>query len=137
MLCNCYRPPNDTIFLDRFEESLGRIEQNREIHVLGDVNIDFLKNNTALHKKYSTILSSFNCKQLITEATRVTANSSSVLDHVLTNDLGKVKTCGVLGDSISDHLPVYLLRCFRNSDPGTPHNPPPKKVRSLKNYSPA
>ena len=104
---------------------------------MGDVNIDFLKNNTALHKKYSTILSSFNCKQLITEATRVTANSSSVLDHVLTNDLGKVKTCGVLGDSISDHLPVYLLRCFRNSDPGTPHNPPPKKVRSLKNYSPA
>ena len=137
LLCNCYRPPNDNAFLDNIEEAFSKIEPNREIHVLGDINIDFNKNDNALPKKYLAILRSFNCKQLITEATRITETSGSVLDHALTNDSGKVKSSGVLEDSISDHLPVYLLRCFRNKEPGTIHNPLPKKVRSLKNYSSA
>ena len=74
----------------------------------------------------------FGLKQLIVDATRITANSSSTIDHVISNSKEKVSDSGVLNHSFSDHLPVF---CTRKLNRSSIFQPVIKRVRSLKHYS--
>ena len=102
---------------------------------MGDINIDFSDTNSGMFKKYLNILNGFHLKQLITEATRISGTTRSLLDHVLTNSKGKISHSGVLCNSFSDHLPIFLLR-LNNKNPSGLCSPIIKKIRSLKSYSP-
>ena len=132
LISSCYRPPNDQSFLEKLETSLSKVDLSGEFYILGDINIDFKNKSSALYKRYVQLLSAFNCKQLISEATRVTDNTSTILDHVITNSKDKISKSGVLDCSLSDHLPIFFTRGSIKTNFSRPII---KRIRSLKNYS--
>ena len=127
-----YRPPNDGRFLEKFEATLEKVDAEKEVYILGDINIDFLKKDSTLCRAYTNVLSAFNLKQLINIPTRITDTTATILDHIITNSSGKLYNFGVLDCSISDHLPIY---CHRLQVRGESHVPIVKWVRSFKGYS--
>ena len=127
-----YRPPSDNTFLDKLTTSLDKLDLSSEIYLLGDLNIDLKSKSGTLYGKYVQFLEHFDFKQLINEATRVGKNSSTLLDHVITNCKNKVSNYGVLNCSLSDHLPVFMSRGCNKTDFSKPIF---KRVRSMKNYS--
>ena len=60
--------------------------------------------------RYLSILDLFNCSQLISEPTRITPTSSTVIDHVIVNKKDVVKGSGVLDGRLRDHLLTYVSR---------------------------
>ena len=100
-----YRPPDKSKFLENISDDFSKLHtENNDIFVLGDININLFKNGkymsgsykndvTAtcpLFNKYQEFLSNFGLKQLITSPTRITCNTTSLIDHVLTNSENKV-----------------------------------------------
>ena len=96
------------IFLERFPmqnstervEWVGRFEMSfenfwndkKEIILLGDFNKDLL--NSHSNRDWLILTESLGLSQLVTQPTRVTNNSSSLIDHIYSNDednLSKVK----------------------------------------------
>ena len=77
-----------------------------EIYVVGDLNCNFLSKP---HAKFHTsqlrdMLISFQMNQVLTEPTRVTAASKTLIDHSITNNKEKLLVqTGVYPLSISDH----------------------------------
>ena len=80
--------------------------------------------------KYCTL---FGLKQLIKCPTRVTCNSSPILDHVLASFLDRVSQRGVTDVGISDHQLTY---CTRNTTRIKSYCYKQITFRSLKKYSP-
>ena len=76
---------------------------------MGDFNI-CTKQKTSLCRSYLQLLSNFSYRQLIDRPTRVTSESSSLIDHVISNSNGKVKESGVIDIGLSDHQFTFLLR---------------------------
>jgi hypothetical protein len=93
---------------------------------------NYARPDSLLCTRYISLLNLFNCDQIITEATRVTVHTSSVLDHIVTNSKAKIASFGTLNYGFSDHLAVFCTRA--TAKPG-PFTPVVKRVRSLKNYS--
>ena len=54
----------------------------------------------------------YQIDQLITEPTRVTPTSTTVIDLILTNRSENISESGVIHLGISDHSLVYLVRKF-------------------------
>ena len=128
-----YRPPSGTIetCLSKIREDLEDIQsnQNCEITLMGDLNINYKNRNSASFKLFKEIERDFGLRQLITNPTRITTKSSTLIDIILT-DCDCVSASGVLDICISDHLPVYYVK-------KKPREHNPKKViygRSYKRY---
>ena len=74
----------------------------------------------------------FNLSQLITEPTRITCNTSSILDLIFVSDSGKICNSGVLDYCISDHQLIYCTRkCVKT--PFSKHST--VTIRMSKEYS--
>ena len=122
-----YRPPPDlTETFDKFEEVLKCLEsEGKEIILLGDTNCDVtsiyspqIDSNQSLPNSTKRILdlyNSFGLKQLISEPTRETIDTSSIIDHIAVSNHFNVVESGVLKTSISDHYLVCVCRKFRGS----------------------
>lgn len=75
--------------------------------LVGDINIDFINmNNTQLRD----CLSMFNLNNVITEPTRITANSVTLIDPVLVTDSCDVLNSGIIpvDAKVSDHRATYI-----------------------------
>lgn len=130
-----YRPPTQSNFLDLLQMTLSNIDPSREFYLLGDMNINMVKNNhnsVGLLKNYKQILNVFGLNQLIKEPTRVTNSSESVIDHIVTNQPDKICQNGTVHVGISDHALIY---CTRKIVRGTFRGHNAVKIRSLKHYS--
>jgi len=77
--------------------------------IAGDFNVDLLQNNY-LSNTWSHIFESNGFHQLVTEPTRVTNSSSTLIDHVLSRECIKIQKTqvSVLKYCISDHYPVMI-----------------------------
>ena len=77
-----YGPPSQSDFLNPFQEVLELANAgNKETLITGYFNFDFLDaSSSSSTKDMKRILSSFNLKQLIDKATRITKESSTLLD---------------------------------------------------------
>ena len=99
-----YKPPRQTRFLEQMVTDFESLELNNELYILGDFNIDLLfKGNCILNKtqksknhftdflpeikKYNEFCSIYGFKQSINCPTRITCNTSTLIDHILTNAL--------------------------------------------------
>ena len=93
--------------------------------VIGDINVDLLKNDIASGRyaeALKTLCDENSLEQLIHQPTRIqplnTAGGwviqESLLDHVYTSDYMSVEKCGSLHLSNSDHMAVYIT--YQNSD---------------------
>ena len=79
-------------------------------HIVGDINIDLSKSDKNGNiADYVNTLHSMGCSQVIANPTRITANSSSVLDHIYTNNYNQHIPTHALYSDISDHLPVLIM----------------------------
>ena len=120
-----YKLPNQSTFLDIFEENLPRLNTSyREIYFLGAFKINLFenreyvldksssnnKNLDSFTKTYQECCTLFGLKQLIKCPTCVTCNSSSILDHILASFPDRVSQSGVINIGISDHQLIYCTR---------------------------
>ena len=111
LLCLVYRPPNSLIeWIDEFEKELTTaVNYNSDVILVGDFNIDLLKSNRK-PLKWQSLLETYNLHQIIKEATRVTADSSTLIDHIYVTNLDMILESHVAKCSLSDHYPVCLTR---------------------------
>ena len=90
-----YKPPNNSPdYFDLIKESVDRAYNINlaDIIISGDFNIDTSQNN---NNKMIDLLLEYNLKQLITEPTHFTENSSSLNDLILVRNNINVLTSGV------------------------------------------
>ena len=108
-----YRPPSSPPNLfSEFEKVIAKIDaENKELYLLGDINCNLLPEaNTYDSSHLTNIFDIFGLRQLITEPTRVTPVSKTLIDLCITNSLEKVTNSGVIHLGISDHSLVFLTR---------------------------
>ena len=110
-----YRPPDQSKFLDKLSTAISRSNtfDNQEVYILGDLNINLINKQKHIPngiKRYKEFCSLYGLEQLISTPTRVTMNSSSILDHILTNSTDRVSQSGVIDTGLSDHQLIYCTR---------------------------
>ena len=59
-------------------------------------------------KKHLEFCKTFGLKQLIKSPTRVTPNTSTLMDHILTNMNERNTLCGLTNIGLSDHQIIFL-----------------------------
>ena len=81
---------------------------------------------------YTELCSLHGLKQIINTPTRVTENTATPLDHILTNSKDRVSQSGVIEIGLSDHMLIYCTRKITKkkcSEHKCIH------IRSMKNYT--
>ena len=116
IVASVYRPPSSAQeFFEAFEKTIKMIDdEDKEFHILGDLNCNILTNTiNQPTKKLKEILETYQLSQLITEPTRVTANSCTLIDHYITSTPEKIvrpEKIVVIQTGISDHNIIYGVR---------------------------
>ena len=130
---NIYRPPNSTVQWNSiFEECIEKVlGEEKEIYLLGDINRDLLNNH--IKKAWTEYMEPFGLIQLISEATRVTYETTTLIDHIYSNCPENVNSINVPKIGLSDHFPIFFTRKM--------HVQPPKRnhytisYRSFKDFN--
>ena len=102
----CYRNPASRVdWIHDFTAMLDNAAfESKEIILLGDFNIDLQKSNL----QWINNLDTYNLHQLIKSPTRVTHNSSTLIDHIYVSETkNAIETCVPISN-VSDHYPVCV-----------------------------
>ena len=113
-----YRPPNSPHErCNEFENVIDKIDaESKELYILGDVNCNLLPETSAHTSSCLTnIFDIYGLSQLITEPTRVTPVSKTLIDLCITNSPEKVSNSGVIHLGISDHSLVFMTRKIQHN----------------------
>ena len=141
IILSWYRPPNESFeTFNKLEQVLRFFEaESKEIILLGDTNCDFsmetggTKSLVPGHvKRLKEIYQSFGLTQLISEPTRETENTSTLIDHIAVSNTSNIVESGVVKTAISDHYLIYSLRKYQG---GIKHNHKHIHTRQLKNFN--
>ncbi len=76
--------------------------------VLDDFNIDLLKSDADSNTMFD-LMENYQFSQWINEPTRVTNNSRTLIDHILTTTPDKLRCTKVPNIGISDHYPTVVV----------------------------
>nr|CAI5849653.1 unnamed protein product [Callosobruchus analis] len=102
-----YRPPKGNVLdaVGHLDQILSQvITQYENITILGDLNINFMVKNNIL----SNCFESYGLMQVISEPTRITETSSTLIDIIFVSNVEKCIAKGTINaDTISDHFLVY------------------------------
>ena len=113
-ICSAYRPPSaPTRWVNYLVDELHMVTScnNNELWLLGDFNVCC---KTDPPSYWSTALEEFNLSQMILSPTRVTAKSSTIIDHIYTKRPDAMYETNVPIISLSDHYPVCATRRTNN-----------------------
>jgi hypothetical protein len=121
---NIYRPNSAPLasivrFNDILSELIDNLKkdftlQSDEITLIGDININLLQYlNHSETSNYVDILLNNELLPLIVLPSRVTHQSATVIDHIVTNIKDNVLDSGILLNNMSDHFPVFFIRHFK------------------------
>ena len=117
-----YRPPNSNQdWIDKYENlSLTAEFNDTNFLLFGDYNINFNLSSTCLYSntKWAKLIKGFELHQHITVPTRVTRNSSSIIDHVYSTCPNFVQEISVPEIGISDHFPVAITYKYSKGNIG-------------------
>ena len=108
-----YKPPDQTDFVNKFSTAIDNTKNfnTNETYILGDLNFDLLKKEeTCYIKKYKEFCQMYGLKQIINQPTRITENSTTLLDHILTNSKDRISQHGIINTGLSDHQLIYCTR---------------------------
>ena len=127
-----YRPPNSKVeFVDRFESFIDKVSSERkEIILLGDFNKNLLNERKDI--EWENFTTSLGFSQLVYDPTRVTENSSTLIDHIYTNFDENITHVHVCKISISDHYAIFGNRKLNNCVKSNSHQT--INYRSFKNF---
>ena len=119
-----------------FEEELNHslisaLSHNKPVFILGDLNCNLLNPTDSGSTALKAFCSLFNLTQLISNPTRVTQSTKSLLDVLITSNDQLVIKSGVFQSSISDHDVVYANLRLKNNR----RKPIYITSRSFKNYN--
>jgi len=70
----------------------------------------FLKLISSVFKQFSSFCKSYALKQIISDPTRITSKSSTIIDVILVWDISRIYKSGILELGLSDHNMVYVFR---------------------------
>ena len=132
-VCTTCRPPDCTVSSVRDDLKPKFIEAlllGKKIIILGDLNCNLLNPTSYEAKVLLDTCSELHLTQLIKDPTRITPQTSSLLDIIMISSSSKVKKSGVRDVGISDHSMIYCILKLRTGKPRLEY----KDVRSYKNY---
>ena len=144
IILSWYRPPNEPFeTFDKLEQVLRFFEaEGKEMILLGDTNCDFSTETGGTNQSHSPVpghikrlkdlYQSFGLKQLITEPTQETENTSTIIDHIAVSNTNNIVESGVVKAAIGDHYVVYVVRKYQG---GIKHNHKHIHTRQLKNFN--
>lgn len=117
-----YRPPSaPKSWTENYMNILEKVVcLNIETIITGDFNINLLSQNSQ-SDNWMNINRAFNLTQLVTEPTRITSVSQTLIDHVYTNCPVHIKCISVPKLSLSDHFPVCITRKTAKTSEGPLH----------------
>ena len=120
LICTVYRPPDAcSEWIDLFEKEVSVAQTTGlEFLLMGDFNIDM---SSCSNNKWLSLIQLFDLSQLITEPTRITKSTSSIIDHAYTSDLGNITKSFVSPYAMSDHFPVCFTRKVSGKIPKADH----------------
>ncbi|XP_029921602.1 uncharacterized protein LOC115369174 [Myripristis murdjan] len=119
----CYRPPKQTDFYELLESVCckSNVCLEKECIIMGDFNTDLLLPRSSLKESLSYLCKVSGLQQIISEPTRLSANSQSLLDLILVSDCGMISQSGVLDLAFSDHNVVFCTRKKMKFQPMNEH----------------
>ena len=130
-----YRPPTDSNFVKTFHETILKCDGfiNREVYIMGDININMENVNpcSSIKTEYIDFCLNIGISQIIKSFTHVTNNSSSLIDHILTNSQDRISQSGVIETTFSDHFSIFFTRKISRNKYNKHRT---IKIRSFKNY---
>ena len=134
-----YRPPDQSKLLDKLSTATSETDNfdDQEVYILGDLNINLINNqkHTPNGIKWCKEFCSLNgLEQFLTLPIRITKNSTSLLDHVLTNSADRVSQFGAVDTGLSDYQLIYRTRKIARIKFNVHRC---IKIRSLQTYSQA
>ena len=81
--------------------------EGKEVILLGHTYCDLSDANSLFHvKSIMDIYATYGLKQVIKEPTRVTVQSSTLIDHITVSSTDNIVESGVLKVTLSDHYHV-------------------------------
>ena len=114
-----YRPPSCTVGFFEALEAICIIDmESKEQIILGDLNYLSDRNNMHLSQLMRLRLT-YQFQQLINEPTRITPNSSTLIDIILSNEPSRILKSRVVHMGLSDHSMVYAIRKIAMSSKNT------------------
>ena len=113
-----YRPPSSGVeLLDNLFSTLCNIftsVSSNYFYLIGDFNIDFLTHSHPFYQKLLSVVSSFNLTQIVSEPTRVTNHSSTLIDLIFVSSLITVQSCTTIPPlANADHFGLHLIVCTK------------------------
>ena len=95
--------------MEAFNHSLAQLlTSNIKLCLLDDLNIEISHiNRTSTASNYLNMIESYGRLPLITKPTRVTEATSTILDHILTNDVHHCIFPGIIQHDLSNHYPIF------------------------------
>ena len=130
-LCVAYRPDYCPLpyFVNNFMDKCTQaLTFGKDFLVAGDLNCDMLKPRLTEANALLDLCNSVNLTQLIKEPTRVTGNSSTLIDVIMTSSNNIVEDSGVVVCHISFLVYTSLKLKLPKSPSGSVN------IRSYKNY---
>ena len=130
-VCSLYRNPASTSErMSDFMNMMDKIPDGCDVILLGDFNFDLFN----IQNSWMTVIAMLGLSQLITDFTRVTNKTQTLIDHIYTNNAVKVVNPTVIQSSISDH---YVIFCtYHTKLPKQPKNSHDfVQYRSFKNFN--
>ena len=123
-------------FLELLSEMMDDVtNENKETILLGDLNCDFLKKNPVT-SHMSSFMNMYNLDQLVTKPTRITPNSKTLIDVILSTDCSICVDTDVVHHSFSDHSLVHTTVLSNPKKKGSKNvNHVTKTFRSFKNFN--
>ena len=104
---NFYRAPSAPVDSARsILSTINSLNRPSELIILGDFNWNWSSPSSTNEKK---LFESINLTQLITEPTRITDTTSTLLDLIFVSHPNRIMKSGVLSDCFSDHCIIYCV----------------------------
>ena len=101
--------------------------RNKSFFICGDFNDDLFQTNN----KMSKLISNLKLYQLVDKPTRVTANTATLLDLLITNNKNMVNCLEILPGPVADHEAISVTLNISNPK----RLPIYKTFRTMRNYS--
>ena len=108
-IVSIYRKPNTSIpqTIHDINDLLSCLTRlNHRFVIAGDMNID-LANDSSVKNQYLDTIDTFHCFQSVQTFSRITSNTATIIDHVISN-FPLIKSC-TSQQNVSDHLGVVSV----------------------------